>query len=78
MTERLTKIELPGPSAFKGLLEWGNMAPVYMVKQARDLSRHLRAQADAIDAAADADFRVTFVDGSVIQRHVKTLQEGKA
>lgn len=77
MTEKLTRITLPGRTAFRGLMDWGELTPAQMIAQARVHARHLRSEAEAIERAADADFQVDVVRGSVVQRYVKTLQHAQ-
>lgn len=77
MSEKLTRITLPGQTEFKGLMDWGKHTLSEMVAMARDHAAILRAEADAIDFAADADFQVDVVRGAIVQHHVETLQEAK-
>jgi len=77
MSEKLTRIRLAKPTAFNGLMDWGVCSVEQMLAQARAYSAHLRREADAIDAAADDDFEVCVVRGSVVQHHLETLQEGR-
>lgn len=75
MSSLLTRITLPKQKVWTGLLDWGCLTPEDMIRQARSYAAHLRAQADAIDSAADEDFRVVVVKGAHVQRHQRTLQE---
>lgn len=74
MSDKLTRITLRG---WSGLLDWGKKTPEEMIHQARKHAEYLRAEAAKIDAAADADFKIDVVKGSMVQHHIKTLQEGK-
>lgn len=74
MSEKLTRIRLPGNSAFKGLQDWGERSAAEMIALARNYAAHLRAQAEAVEAAADADFQVDIVRGVYVQHHVRELQ----
>ncbi|API60575.1 hypothetical protein BSL82_15830 [Tardibacter chloracetimidivorans] len=46
-----------------------------MISQARSYSAHLRAQADLLDAASDADFQIDVIRGSHVQHHVREVQK---
>lgn len=74
MSEKMTRIRLPGRGAFKGLLDWGEKTPAEMISQARGRAAHLRAEADAIDAAADCAFQIDLVRGAHVQHHIRELQ----
>lgn len=74
MSDKLTKITLPNQKAFRGLLEWGEQSPKGMIELVRSYATHLRIQAEAIEQASDADFKVDLVKGSHMQRYIKTLQ----
>ena len=76
MSEKLTRIGLPGQHAWSGLMDWGERDD--MIAQARRYAAHLRAQAEMIEAAADDDFRIDVVRGSHVQHHVRDIQPGKA
>lgn len=78
MSDKLTRIRLPGAKAFNGLMDWGECEPSLMVEQARSYAAHLRTQADEIEAAADSDFAVDVVRGTIVQHHIKNLQPGRA
>lgn len=77
MTDTFTRIRVPG-STRPGLMDEGEQPPETMIKMIRQYSAHLRAEADEIDAAPDAAFRIDVVRGCTLCRHVKTLQEGAA
>jgi hypothetical protein len=73
MSDRITQISLPGaPDA--GIGEWGNHTAEFMIFQYRAYAKHLRAHAEAIEAAADHEFQVEIVLGSLVQKPVKTMQ----
>lgn len=76
-SEKMTSITLGRDSAFNGVAEWGECSIKHMVEVARKHSKWLRAQADAIDAAADSDFHVETYRGVHVQRNLKVLQEGR-
>jgi hypothetical protein len=75
MTDTLTRITLPEQKNWSGILDWGRLTPDEMIRQARSYAAHLRAQADAIDAATDSEFEVVVVKGARVQRHQETLQK---
>lgn len=77
MLERHTSIFIPG-SKWNGLADWGRVTPEEMIKQARAYGRHLREQADAIEAAVDADFQVETYLGQHVRRNREVLQAGRA
>jgi hypothetical protein len=70
----LTTIHLPTSKYGSGLAEWGELSAAGMIEHIRAKAARLRAEADAIDAAADEDFQIDVVRGSVVQRHVRTVQ----
>lgn len=78
MTERLTRITLPGAKASKGLMDWGKLSTAEMVEQLRQHAAHLRAQAEEIETAADADFKVDLVEGVHRQRLIEAIQPGRS
>ncbi len=77
MSDILTSITLPGCPKGWGYQDWGRQSVPAMIAMVRLQAANLRRQAEAIERAADEDFRVTIVRGSHVQHHVKTLQEGK-
>jgi hypothetical protein len=58
-------------------MDWGDLPAEEMIKQYRAHAAHLREQAEAIEAAADQDFRVDVVRGPAVQHHVRNLQPGR-
>lgn len=77
MSERLTKISLPG-STDAGLADWGvrsasNMIAFYRAKARADLKA-----AQEVLAARDEDFRIYVCRGVYRERDRTILQEGKA
>lgn len=77
MTALLTRVTLPGAKACKGIMDWGKIPVTDMIAQLRQHAAHLRAQADEIEAAADADFRVDLVEGVHRNRLIEVFQEGR-
>lgn len=75
MSEKLTRIRLPGQKVFSGLMEWEEKTTEHMIAIARRYAASLRAEADAVEAAIDADFQIDVVRGSIVQHHVKELQK---
>jgi len=74
MTEKLTRIVLgKGP----GILEWGEVDPKEMIARLRKHATSMRKEAEAIEGASDEDFQIDIVRGSVVQHHVKTLQNAR-
>lgn len=76
MTEKLTQIHLPGSLA-SGQADWGEKTVAEMIAQYRANAATWLKDAQDVLAAADADFRVTVVRGSIVQHPVKTLQQGR-
>lgn len=77
MSATMTNISLPHQRHWSGLQDWGVLTAEQMIEFARDYAAHLRAQADAIDAAADEDFEVKVVKGRIVQHFVRFVQEAK-
>lgn len=76
MSEKMTRIDLPGQRDWPGLMDYGERDD--MIAQARLHSAHLRKQADNIDAAADSDFKIDIVRGIHVQHHVRNIQPGRS
>jgi len=74
MSEKMTRIRLPGQSDFSGLMEWGDVGVDKMISAVREHAKRLRLEAEAIDAALDADFQVDLVRGPYVQHHIRALQ----
>lgn len=74
MSEKMTRIRLPGQKIFTGLQEYGEQTASDMILRARQYSAWLREQAKMIDVAADSDFQVDVVRGPYVQHHIKELQ----
>ena len=73
MSDRITQINLPGaPDA--GIGEWGNHTAEFMISKYRAYAKHLRAHAEAVEGAADHEFQIEIVLGSLVRKPVKTLQ----
>ncbi len=75
MSEKLTRIRLPGQKDFRGLQDWGEKTPDEMTAMARRHAAYLRAEAEAIERAADGDFQIDLVRGVYVQRHIRELQK---
>jgi len=75
MSEKMTRIRLPGQKRFSGLLEWGEKSADDMVKSARRYAAHLRDQAEEIERAFDKEFQIDVVRGSHVQHHVREVQK---
>ncbi len=78
MSDKLTRINLPGLPNGEGFMEWGEQTPEHMIDIMRRRAMHMRVVANAIDAAADADFKIDVVRGSIVQHQVKSLQPGRS
>ena len=72
----MTHIAIPGKRGGWGLTLYGRLPAAEMVKQYRAHIDELRAQVAAADATPDEGFDVVVARGSIVQRHVETLQQG--
>lgn len=75
MSEKVTRIRLPGQKHWPGCMEWGEQPASMMIGQARRYAAHLRAQADVIDAALDGHFQIDVVRGTCAQHHLHEVQK---
>ena len=73
MTEKLTRISVGKKGS--GILQWGEVPVEEMITRFRNHAAALRREAEEIETAANEDFQIDVVRGSVVQRHVKTLQQ---
>jgi len=76
MTDKLTRITLPTADGVS-LMDWGECSPKEMIAQLRCHAKIQMEQAQAVFTAADADFQIDVVKGSVVQHHFKELQKSK-
>lgn len=74
MSEKVTRLNIPGQRDFPGWIEHSEQSAAYMIDRARKHADVLRAMAAAIDAASDADFQIDIVKGPYVQHHVRELQ----
>lgn len=77
MAAKMTRILLPGLPSGEGYLDWDERTPEEMISIMRRRAAHFRMVADAIDGAADADFKIDIVRGSIVQHHIRNLQPGR-
>jgi hypothetical protein len=77
MSEKLTLIRLPGQKAFSGFMQRDEKSAAEMIAAARRYAASLRAEAEAIEAAADADFQIDVVRGWIVQHHVREVQKAR-
>jgi hypothetical protein len=73
MTERLTSIALRN---LPGVAEWGLKTVPEMIALIREHAARQKAEAEAVLAAPDADFRVETYLGVHVRRKLAVLQEG--
>lgn len=78
MSEKMTRLELPGQKEFPGIMHHGEKTIAEAIADARSHATHLRKQAEAIERAADADFQVDLVRGMHVPKLIKTLQQAKS
>jgi hypothetical protein len=76
MSEKMTRIRLPG-SRYGGFMERGEKSADEMVAVLRRHATNLRAEADTIDRATDADFAIDVVRGLLVQHHIRNIQPGR-
>jgi hypothetical protein len=74
MSEKLTRLRLPGQKIFPGIMDWGEKTAEQMICIARRHAARLRAEAEAIESAADSAFQIDVVRGSAVQHHVREVQ----
>lgn len=77
MSDRMTSICLPGGSADSGWADYGRKTIPEMLALVRRRAREMRANAEAVLAAADDDFRVATYVGVFRRKDYTVLQEGK-
>jgi len=78
MADRMTSIQLPGTSGNSALADYGRKTVPEMVELIRARAQAMKAEAEAILAAADTDFRVATYVGVYVQRDYVLLQRGKS
>lgn len=78
MSEKLTRIALSSLPMGEGYLDWGEQSAEHMIALIRHRAAHFRKVADAIDAAADDDFKIDIVRGNCVQHHVRNIQPGRS
>lgn len=76
MSDKLTRIGVPGARRGHGLMLWGEETAAEMVATFRRYADDLRAHVAAIDAVKDGDFEIEVVRGPHVQHHVKWVQGG--
>ena len=77
VSAKMTRIRLPGLPAGEGYMDWDERSVEDMVSIMRHRAAHYRMVADAIDGAADEDFQIDIVRGSIVQHHIRNLQPGR-
>jgi len=77
MSEKMTRINLPGLPGGAGFMDWGEQTAEHMIEIMRKRADHMREIVEAIDAAADSDFKIDVVRGSVVQYFVRNIQPGQ-
>lgn len=73
MGARFTEIHLPNALG-AGIGEWGELDAATAIERLRAYGKHLRAQADAIDGAADHEFQIQSYVGVHVQRKRREIQ----
>ncbi|PDT15876.1 hypothetical protein CO670_15375 [Rhizobium sp. J15] len=75
MSEKLTRIRLPGQNDYRGFMDWGEVEPAKIIHSVRDRAAQLRREAEAIEAATDDEFQIDVIRGPYVQHHVRELQK---
>ena len=73
MSDVMTTCNLPG-SPFNGWMNYGRLTREQIIKEARDLAKHYREMAEAVEKAPDAAFKVRIVRGVLKQRLIEELK----
>lgn len=73
MGRRMTDIHLPGRNGL-ALGEWDEQPADVMIKKLREYAAHLRAQAEAVENAADHEFQIQSHTGVHVQRNRREIQ----
>lgn len=77
MSEKRTRLGLPGQKQFPGISLWGEKSVAEMIEAAREHADWLRLQAAEIDLAADEQFQIEVVRGVHVPTVLRVLQEAK-
>lgn len=77
MSEKMTRINLPGLPQGDGYMDWGECPADAMILIMRRRAAHMREVADAIESASDDDFKIDIVRGSHVQHFVRNVQPGR-
>lgn len=77
MTEKLTRLKLPGAKHCNGIMDWGEVTAEKIIDDMRKRAAQLRAEADEVEAAIDSDFKIDIVRGVHVQHHIKSIQKGR-
>ncbi len=75
MARKMTRISIPGSKVFVGLADWDEQPASEMIRQIRSYAADLRAKAEEIERAADADFQIDIVRGVHCPKHVAVVQK---
>lgn len=75
MADRLTSITLPGLPNGTGYAEWGRKTAPEMVAIIRTQAERMKADAEAILAAADEDFQIETYLGVHVKNKREVIQQ---
>ncbi len=75
MSEKMTRIRLPGQKDYIGFMDWGEVDTAKMIQSVRDQAAHMRRQIEAIEAATDDEFQIDLVRGPYVQHHIREVQK---
>jgi hypothetical protein len=77
MAEKMTTINLPGRPRGVGFMDYGDVPADKLIATYRRMALRDKEEAEAVLAASDADFRIVYVEGKLINRPIRVIQEGR-
>lgn len=75
MSDKLTRIKVPGRLYSESWMEWGEKTAEEMIAAYRSYADHWREIVKAIDDTPDEGFYIDVIRGPAVQRLVKVLQD---
>lgn len=77
MSEKMTRIKIPGERGGLGLLDWGEKSPSEMISMIRTHFKQNLIDAERMLSYSDDDFQVDIVRGPAVQHLIRSLQVSK-
>lgn len=77
MSEKMTRITLPGQKSWIGFQDWGEVPTEKMIASVRRMAEDMKKQVQEIEAASDEDFKIDFVRGPLVQHFIRNIQPGR-